>query len=385
MMIARNRRYVLLMAGLVLVFVAGACLPGSTESPTTPPEEVATATTPPSAPPAAPTNTAPVVVEPGATPTQPAAAGVLRQWATGATASSQYGDDDYSAQQAIGAPNTMECGDIETAWASETSDGVDWLEVTFATAVVPTEINIRETNMPGFINKVEVKDEAGVYYTVWEGTPAIVEECPLVLTVSVSGVNARVNAVRINLDQREGGWWNEIDAVELVGVPSGSPVVVAATATQPAAGAAVRQWAVGGVASSSYASPAPEWSAQQATGAPNTSTSECVDDQRAWASETYDGVDWLEVTFATAVVPTEINIHENNSPGFINKVEVKDQAGLYYTVWQGTPGAVEQCPRVFTVSVSGVSARVNTVRISLDQRNGGDWDEIDAVELVGQP
>jgi hypothetical protein len=85
------------------------------------------------------------------------------------------------------------------------------------------------------------------------------------------------------------------------------------------------------------------------------------------------------------VVPTEINIHENNSPGFINKVEVKDQAGLYYTVWQGTPGAVEQCPRVFTVSVSGVSARVNTVRISLDQRNGGDWDEIDAVELVGQP
>ena len=390
-MIARNRQYPLLVAGLVLIFVAGACLPGSTVSPPSPPEEVMTPTTPPvvptttpAVPTTAPTNTPPVV-EPGATPTQPAAAGVLRQWATGATASSQYGDDDYSAQQAIGAPNTMECGDIETAWASETSDGVDWLEVTFATAVVPSEINIRETNMPGFINKVEVKDEAGVYYTVWEGTPAIVEECPRVLTVSVSGVNARVSAVRINLDQREGGWWNEIDAVELVGVPSGSPAVVAATPTQPAAGAAVRQWAVGGVASSSYASPDPEWSAQQATGAPNTSTSECVDDQRAWASETYDGVDWLEVTFATGVVPTEINIHENNSPGFINKVEVKDQAGLYYTVWQGTPGAVEQCPRVFTVSVSGVSARVNAVRISLDQRNGGDWNEIDAVELVGQP
>jgi hypothetical protein len=300
----------------------------------------------------------------------------------GAVASSEYSSPDFSAQQATGAPNTAECGDSETAWASETSDGVDWLELTFATAVVPTEINIRETNMPGFINKVEVKDEAGVYYTVWEGTPAIVEECPLVLTVSVSGVNARVNAVRINLDQREGGWWNEIDAVELVGVPSGAPPVVpAATPTQPPVAGAVRQWAVGGVASSSYSDP--DWGAQQATGAPNVT--ECVDDQRAWASETSEGVDWLEVTFATAVVPTEINIHENVSPGFINKVEVKDEAGLYYTVWTGTPGAVEQCPRVFTVPVSGVSARVNAVRISLDQRNAGYWNEIDAVELVGQP
>jgi hypothetical protein len=380
---AMGSKHVLLVAGLVLVFVAGACLPGSTTvSPTSPAEEVATPTTPPSAPPAAPTNTPPVVVEPGATATQPAAAGVLRQWATGATASSQYGDDDYSAQQVIGAPNTMECGDIETAWASETSEGVDWLEVSFATAVVPTEINIYETYSPGAINKVEVKDEAGLYYTVWQGTPAEVEQCPRVFTVSVSGVSAGVKAVRINLDQREGPYWNEIDAVELVGVPSGGAAVVpAATATQPAAGAAVRQWAAEAVASSSYSDP--DWGAQQATGAPNTT--ECVDDQRAWASETYDGVDWLELRYSAAVVPTEINIHENNSPGFINKVEVKDQAGLYYTVWQGTPGAVAQCPRVFTVSVSGVSVRVNTVRISLDQRNGGDWNEIDAVELVGLP
>jgi len=211
-----------------------------------------------------------------------------------------------------------------------------------------------------------------------------VEQCPRVFTVSVSGVSAPVKAVRINLDQREGPYWNEIDAVELVGVPSGPSAGGAApTPTQPAIAGGVRQWAVGAVASSSYSDP--DWGPQQATGAPNTSTSECVDDQRAWASETSEGVDWLEVTFATAVVPTEINIHENVSPGFINKVEVKDEAGLYYTVWTGTPGAVEQCPRVFTVPVSGVSARVNAVRISLDQRNAGYWNEIDAVELVGQP
>jgi hypothetical protein len=46
---------------------------------------------------------------------------------------------------------------------------------------------------------------------------------------------------------------------------------------------------------------------------------------------------------------------------------------------------LEQCPHVLTIPVSGVDVRVNAVRISLDQMDGGDWDEIDAVELVGQP
>jgi hypothetical protein len=111
----------------------------------------------------------------------------------------------------------MECGDIETAWASTTAEGVEWLEVSFATAVVPTEVNIRETHSPGFINRVEVRDERGLYHTIWEGMPGAVEQCPRVLNIPVSGVEVRVNAVRISLDQRDGGNWNEIDAVELVG------------------------------------------------------------------------------------------------------------------------------------------------------------------------
>ncbi len=207
----RNRNHVLLFAAVTLMFVASACtLPGLGVS-TSPPVEQ-----PSSTPPAAPADT-PVVVEPTATPTEPPAAELLRQWATGATASSEYGSDDWSAQQGTGAPDTMECGDIQTAWATETSDGVDWLEVSFATAVVPTEINIRETHSPGFIARVEVKDERGLYHTVWEGIPAAVEQCPRVLSIPVSGVEVRVNAARITLDQSNEGYWNEIDAVELIG------------------------------------------------------------------------------------------------------------------------------------------------------------------------
>jgi hypothetical protein len=213
-----NKTYTLLFAAVVLMLVASACTLPGLSAPSPAPPEGASPTTPPAAPATAPTDT-PVVVEPTGTPAQPPAAGALRQWAVAATASSEYSSPDWGAQQATGAPDTMECGDIQTAWASESSDGVDWLEVTFATAVVPTEISVRETNSPGFVSRIEVRDEMGRYQTVWQGTPGAVEKCPRVLTVPVSGVTIRVNTVRINLDQRDGGDWNEIDAVELVGQP----------------------------------------------------------------------------------------------------------------------------------------------------------------------
>jgi hypothetical protein len=224
MMRITNKSQALLFAAATLLFVASACtIPGMGAS-TSPPVEEPSPTTP-----AAPAET-PAVVEPTATSTTPPAAaeptatvpatgGLLRQWAIGATASSEYEPDSWSAKQATGAPDTTECGDIQTAWASEASDSVEWLEVSFATAVVPTEISIRETHSPGFINRVEVRDQTGIYHTVWEGTPGMLEECPHVLTIPVSGMSVRVTAVRINLDQRDGGDWDEIDAVELVGQP----------------------------------------------------------------------------------------------------------------------------------------------------------------------
>jgi hypothetical protein len=143
----------------------------------------------------------------------------IEQWAASATASSQYGDPDWAASAATGAPDTSECGDYATAWASESSSGQDWLEVTYSTAVVPTKIVIYETYNPGSIVKVEVKDTSGNYHTAWTGNAGAASECPRQLTVTVSGVSQKVNAVRINLDQSVVGSWDEIDAVQLVGTP----------------------------------------------------------------------------------------------------------------------------------------------------------------------
>lgn len=161
-----------------------------------------------------------VVAEPTPQPTAVPVAEPIRQWATSATASSEYSSDNWSADQATGAPDVDACGDNSAAWASLSSFGVDTLEVSYKTAVQPSEINIYQTYNPNQVTLVEVVDQDGNATVVYEGTPeAITEPCPFVLTVPVEGVEAAITSVRITVDQSVLVNWNEIDAVELVGIP----------------------------------------------------------------------------------------------------------------------------------------------------------------------
>ncbi|MCC6905246.1 MAG: hypothetical protein IT326_05330, partial [Anaerolineae bacterium] len=144
--------------------------------------------------------------------------GSLRQWAIAATASSEYGSDSWSAMQATGAPNTLECGDITTAWASGSGSGVDDLTLTYAVPVTATGIEIHQTYNPGSIVRVEVIDLNGAATEVYSAQPAASAACPEVLQIAVQNVPT-VNTVKIYLDQSVIGSWNEIDAVELIGNP----------------------------------------------------------------------------------------------------------------------------------------------------------------------
>lgn len=54
--------------------------------------------------------------------------------------------------------------------------------------------------------------------TVWEGLDTT-EPCPGVLEVRVEITSTQVSVVRIDLDESRTGTWNQIDAVELVGIP----------------------------------------------------------------------------------------------------------------------------------------------------------------------
>ncbi len=144
----------------------------------------------------------------------------LRQWASDATGSSQYGTDSWSFLQATGEPNTDECGDITTAWASATSSGKDDLSLTYEVPVIPSQISIYQTYNPGSIIRVEVSN-SGTEETA--ELPNSADDsgntvCPGVFVLEVEDIGFAIDTVTIYLDQTIGGSWNEIDAVELVGV-----------------------------------------------------------------------------------------------------------------------------------------------------------------------
>ncbi|MFL7792005.1 MAG: hypothetical protein AB8I69_07680 [Anaerolineae bacterium] len=145
----------------------------------------------------------------------------IGQWATSAVASSEYGASDWSAMQATGAPDTPECGDQTTAWASATAGTEEWIELTYGTLVLPTQVNIYQTYYPNQVVKVELIDSASEYHAIYTGEPESTEQCPYVLSIPVKNADYSVAGVRITIDQAEIGNWNEIDAVELVGTPAG--------------------------------------------------------------------------------------------------------------------------------------------------------------------
>jgi hypothetical protein len=154
-------------------------------------------------------------------PTAAADGQLLRQWAISATASSEYGSNSWTAKQATGAPDVGECIDSGQAWASMENNTLEWIELTYATPVVPTEINIYQSYNPSQVVEVDVISPDGITYTVWTGTPKLVEFCPDLMTITID-LDEEIIAqkVIVVIDQSVlNTSWNEIDAVELVGRP----------------------------------------------------------------------------------------------------------------------------------------------------------------------
>ena len=143
---------------------------------------------------------------------------LLSQWATTASASSYYALPDWSPSRATGEPEITVCADDARAWASARGSGVAWLQLEFAKPVHATAINIHQTYGRGAVSRVTIVDASGTAEIVWEGTdePA---PCPGLLAVLVPPTSIQVATVRIDLDESRTGTWNQIDAVELVGVP----------------------------------------------------------------------------------------------------------------------------------------------------------------------
>jgi hypothetical protein len=82
-------------------------------------------------------------------------------------ASSQYGDDSWSATQATGAPNVTTCADDTKAWAAASSNTVEWIELIFAVPVAPSQVNVHISYNPTYITKMELIDLDGVSHQIY--------------------------------------------------------------------------------------------------------------------------------------------------------------------------------------------------------------------------
>jgi hypothetical protein len=142
----------------------------------------------------------------------------MHQWASGASASSQYGSDSWSALQATGEPDVETYTDDANSWAPSAGEaGIQWLELTFERPVIPAAVTIVESYGSGSVVLVEAFDRStDAWVELWSGqspaTGAISAFSP-----SIAEVAFATDRLRITLDTDLVLGYNEIDAVELVG------------------------------------------------------------------------------------------------------------------------------------------------------------------------
>lgn len=124
---------------------------------------------------------------------------------------------NWGPEQATGAPNTEQVGDLATAWASLSQDDQpEWLQLKYAEAVVPKGVKIYETFNPGAVNRVSIVDSGGKEVEVWQGQdPTVTGSGKGVSEISFL-TKVKTDTVKIYLDSPRVPGWNEIDAVGLV-------------------------------------------------------------------------------------------------------------------------------------------------------------------------
>lgn len=122
----------------------------------------------------------------------------------------------WSAEQATGAPDTPNAGDVPTAWASASPDGQrEWLELTYDAQVEAVGVMVYETYNPGAVDSV-VAYAGNEQVQVWAGKDPTEPGKPMGVSVIGFGTAVKTDRVRINIDSPRVAGWNEIDAVGLI-------------------------------------------------------------------------------------------------------------------------------------------------------------------------
>lgn len=140
--------------------------------------------------------------------------------------SSQWSPSSWSAEQALGAPNTTSYGDIASAWAPGPTNGtLEWISLGFETAVYANGLSIWETYGNGFVYQVDVIDQSDALHTVWTGQDTSTPGTVAKFDISWALTSFLIDGVKIytNTDHNPNAW-EEIDAVQLHGETNAAPV-----------------------------------------------------------------------------------------------------------------------------------------------------------------
>jgi len=143
------------------------------------------------------------------------------------------------------------------------------------------------------------------------------------------------------------------------------------------------QWAAAASASSQYSSPT--YSASRVIGPPEVAAH--GDDANAWAPSTPDGgAEWLRCTFARAVFAAEVRVRQTYHPGAIARVTLAGAGGRSLVVFEGVDPTAYPAGQVgwFVVRFPDTDFVVDTVTVDFDTARVGNWNEVDAVQLVGR-
>ncbi|MDA1192664.1 MAG: Ig-like domain-containing protein, partial [Candidatus Poribacteria bacterium] len=144
----------------------------------------------------------------------------LSQWASYVIDfSSEYDTDSWSANQALGEPDTFDYGDIETAWTSQNDIGtIEYITVGFDLPVLAYGALIRETDGNGFVVMIETVDLNDGYQTVWEGVDDSLPGTPVDFVATWETTTYAVKGLRITVDtDHDLDEWEQIDAIQLIG------------------------------------------------------------------------------------------------------------------------------------------------------------------------
>ena len=165
---------------------------------------------------------------------------IISQYASEVLRASSQGKDPASdlakrwyASQALGAPNSA-FGDIETAWSPRrrNSDGFngsgfdEFIELGFSRSVQATGVRIHETAGFGFVREVwgivDTPDVNGNkrYESLWSGVDNADADSlnPGVLELNFAPTKDLINGLLILVDIDQSSFWEQIDAVELIGI-----------------------------------------------------------------------------------------------------------------------------------------------------------------------